>query len=232
VLGYSRSSYIGRGCVFDAAQEEDCRIAVRSMLPPDVLLITFPPQEAHPAFWEMTAKMGDQRFLLGSTNTYHSQTGVSITEESALRTSHERYSMEDMFLRSGGRLVRLANTYGDLRNPVRWIQQGRVGYEDRQANLVHYDDVVGALLRLTRGAAPASVYNLSDGQEHTWRAIVDALMADRWLLAAPSRSPPTKVDAFVENKRFGSQFPDFSFRDFWQELPGLATAAFGREKQL
>ena len=232
VLGYSRSSYIGRGCVFDAGQEEDCRIAVRSMLRPDVLFITFPPQEAHPAFWEMTANMGDQRLLLGSTGIYHSQARVSITEESALRTAHERYPMEDLFLRSGGTLVRLASTYGDLRNPVRWIQQGRVGYDDRQANLVHYDDVVDALLSLTKRVVPATVYNLSDGQDHTWQAIVDALIADGWLFAAPSRSPAKKVDALVDNKRFSLQFPDFSFRDFWQELPGLATTAFGRKKQL
>ncbi len=226
VAGFDRTQAMGDGALVDAGDADAVERLSKSGESPrfDALVVTFPPQEVTPPFWRWLEELSDRRILLGSTSIYQRQgRGRSrITEETALEPAHDRLLVEANFLERGGMVVRLSGIYSEIRNPVRWLRQGRVGYEDRQVNLVHRDDIADAVLELAAALQPQPLYNLSDGQEHTWVQIVDRLV-EEGLLEHPRRPCPLgRADGFVENQRFSRDFPGFRFRDFWEELLRLA----------
>ena len=236
VQGFSRRAGHGSGRSFDAGNPEDCD-ALFTQHPAralDGLVVTFPPQHAAPSFWRRLITLAPRRVLLGSTGVYQRAVDCTqplITEETPLLDLHPRLPAEQAFLAThdensaGASLVlRLAGLYGGARNPVRWIRDGRVGYEKRQANLVHRDDVIEIILRLLAHPTPRTVYNLSDGQRHTWREIIDALVTAGHLQPLPPAAA-RRNDAFVPPSRVLQDFPDVQLRDLWAELDVLAKQA-------
>jgi nucleoside-diphosphate-sugar epimerase len=233
VSGYSRSRAHGAGARLDAATPEAARILEgapgrQGASGWDALVVTFAPQAIPASFWETIHPLAPRRILLGSTSIYQRALDCSqpvITEQTPLVPDHPRLAVEQAFREAGGMLVRLAGLYGGDRNPVRWIQAGKVGYEKRQINLVHRDDVADALLGLlARSAEPplASVYNLADGQRHTWRQIIDALVAAGHLDPGfQDPRPPKKADAFVDPSRIRAALPDLRLRDLHAALDRL-----------
>ncbi len=221
--GLSRSRCHGAGVRLDASLP-GALSALDDRGAWDALVVTFPPKAADSGFWSDLLDLAPRRVLLGSTSIYQRVQDCSapvITEETPLQALHPRRTAEEAFLRTRGHVVRLAGLYGGERNPVRWIRDGKVGYEKRQINLVHRDDVADALLGLLALPRLRPVYNLADGQRHTWRQIIDALVAAGHLPPQPPQ-PPKKNDAFVDPGALRADLPAFRFRDFWQELEGLA----------
>lgn len=221
--GFSRSRAHGAGSMLDATTPEGVS-GLSGQEPWDALVVTFPPMPAAPGFWTALPRLAPRRVLLGSTSIYQRAFDCSapvITEDTPLEDLHPRRALEQAFLDAGGHVVRLAGLYGGERNPVHWIRGGKVGYEKRQINLVHRDDVADALLALLALPRLRPVYNLADGQRHTWRQIIDALVAAGHLEPLPPR-PPKKNDAFVDPTALRSDLPEFRFRDFWDELKVLA----------
>jgi nucleoside-diphosphate-sugar epimerase len=225
VDGFSRRRGAGGGGVFDAG-EPDCGRILEGLKSAayDCAVVTFPPAKAHASFWPALHGLAHRRMLLGTTGIYRRAEDCSvpvITEQTPLTEVHPRLAAELAFGGAGGIVVRLAGLFGGERNPVRWIRDGRVGYEKRQANLVHGEDVARALLALAALDAPRAVYNLADGQRHTWREIVDALvkMGSLAPLAPQARS---RADGFVAPQRLLADLPGFVFTDFWELLEGLA----------
>lgn len=226
VDGFSRSRSLGGGTRVDA---EDAA-AVRHLSGwlgakrYHAVVVTLPPQTVCPAFWSLLERLSNRRILLGSTSIYRRiGPGRSrITETTPLKPDHDRLDVESRFLMRGGAVIRLSGIYGGSRNPLRWLKKGRVGYEDRQVNLVHVDDIARALIRICDAPRLQSVYNLADGQEHTWVQIVDRLV-EEGLIEHPRRPEPLKrEDGFVENRRFLEDFEGFHFRDFWDQLLFMA----------
>ncbi len=225
VDGFSRRGGAGGGGVFDAGAP-DCERALDGFGSEayDCAVVTFPPAQAHASFWPALQMRARRRMLLGTTGIYRRAEDCSvpiITEESPLEEVHPRLAAEQAFGESGGIVVRLAGLFGGERNPVRWIRDGRVGYEKRQANLVHAEDVARALLALAALDAPRAVYNLADGQRHTWREIADALVEMGVMEPLPPRVR-TRADGFVAPQRLLADLPGFAFSDFWTLLVELA----------
>ena len=228
VDGFSRSGHLRDGRAIDARDEAAMATLATEWQgePYDALVITFPPQEAAEAFWPWVHGLARRRVLLGTTSIYSRVEDCSeplLTEGSPLVERHPRRAMEEAFEAAGGLLVRLAGLYAAERNPVRWIREGRVGYEKRQLNLVHRDDVARALLGLLALPSPRPVYNLADGERHTCRQIIDALVALEVLEAQPPK-PLTRGDAFVDPSALLEALPGFRFRSLFAELPALAGA--------
>ncbi len=225
VDGFSRAGGVGDGVAFDAGTPECRRVLEgRGSAAYDCAVVTFPPGQAHASFWPALHGLARRRVLLGTTGIYRRAEDCSvpvITEQTPLVEVHPRLAAEQAFGESGGIVVRLAGLFGGARNPVHWIRDGRVGYEKRQANLVCVDDVARALLGLAGLDAPRPVYNLADGQRHTWREIVDALvrMGVQEPLAPRDRS---RADGFVAPQRLLADLAGFVFTDFWELLGGLA----------
>lgn len=225
VLGFSRRGGPD-GRAFDAGRDADLKW-LRETVPPepvDCAVVTFPPQQAAADFWPTLARCAPRRILLGSTGVYQRAVDCSqpvLTEDTPLVDVHPRLSAERAFLQAGGIAVRLAGLFGGERNPTQWLRDGRVGYEKRQANLVHRDDVVRVLLRLAAHERPSATYNVADGQRHTWREIADFLVGRGELEPLPPRDA-RRSDAFVSPDRLLRDLPGFRFRDFWSALEELA----------
>lgn len=226
VAGFSRSGGRGEGRRLDAADAAACDRLRKSGLQCDAAVTTFPPENASARFWSLFEEAGPRRVLLSTTGIYRRRgRRPLITEKTPLKSEHPRFEVEASFSRTGGILVRLSGLYGGPRNPLRWIERGRVGYEDRQVNLVHYRDVAAAVCELCARDCVRPLYNLADGQVHTWRQIIDFLVAGGWIEHDRLPAPQRKKDSFVDNARFLDDFPSFRFRDFWEELERLAECA-------
>lgn len=190
----------------------------------DVAVLTLPPQSIQPRFWPWLHTLAARRMLFGTTSIYQRH-GNDIDENTPLDHGHDRVAVELDFLAAGGEVFRLSGLYGYERNPLYYIKTGRVGYEPRQVNFIHGDDVARAVLTALAGPPRANVFNLADGQSHTWCDIIDRAVAagyfthDRtpWALRRPS--------ANVDPTQFLAAYPGIVFKDFWLELPALAKDA-------
>lgn len=219
VAGYSRSRSLGAGRGWDASRAEDSRRLIDEGCRFEAAVATFPPQDAWPGFWPYLAGAAPVAVLLGTTGIYLREgRRPAITESSPIQPDHPRTPAEESFLASGGIVLRLAGIYGGPRNPLRWIREGRVGYEDRQVNLIHFRDIALAVAEVFRRKPVPRLFNLADGQRHTWRQIIDTLVERGQIRHDRAPVPLKRPDSFVENRLFLSEYPDFEFRDIWSEL--------------
>jgi len=107
-----------------------------------------------------------------------------IDESAPINLTKQRVQGEE-FLRTncGAIVLRVAGIYGPGRNPLDWIRQGRVGTSRKYVNLIHAEDLAAiCLLALDKGK-PGEVYNVSDGQPHTWNEIC-VTAQQRWGVTA------------------------------------------------
>ncbi|MEO5956897.1 MAG: hypothetical protein ABIR36_14575, partial [Nitrospiraceae bacterium] len=113
-----------------------------------------------------------------------------IDEAAPIDLSKPRVQGEEFLREKHGAIVlRVAGIYGPGRNPLNWIQQGRVGPSRKYVNLIHVEDLAAiCLLALDKGR-PGETYNVSDGQPHTWSEIC-ATAQQRWDMT----ETPTKED--------------------------------------
>jgi nucleoside-diphosphate-sugar epimerase len=222
---YSANTLVEEGARFDSRQPRAVEAFDRSVADGayDAAVVTFPPEGTAPAFWEVLARKARRMVLLGTTGIYRREGAGRpvLTESTPLVADHPRAAAETELADRGGVVLRLAGIYGAGRNPGRWVREGRLVYEDRQLNLVHVEDICRAVLFLTVHPHPDPVYNLSDGQVHTARDLID-LLVDRAALEHP-RTPVngTRPDAFVSNQAFQEAAPGFAFQDFEKAILAL-----------
>jgi nucleoside-diphosphate-sugar epimerase len=193
---------------------------------PESVCITFPPENVHASFWKMLENRVPNRVLLGTTGIY-SGSG-RITEDSELLTEHPRYAREQQFLNSGGSIIRLSGIYGPGRNPLNWINRARDLYEQKQLNLIHVNDITHFLKLWFEQPDRGEVYNLSDGQAHTWGEI--ARWAGQKGIKTPEIFPknawkPEDERNILPDKVL-KKHPKFTFQDFFETLENQAFGEF------
>jgi len=115
--------------------------------------------------------------VLGSTSAYDATDSSDypppwIDETAAIDLAKPRVQSEE-FLRTacGAIVLRVAGIYGPARNPLNWIETGRVRLSRKYVNLIHVEDLAMACLAALRHAQPGTVYNVSDGTPRTWNEI-------------------------------------------------------------
>ena len=126
--------------------------------------------------------------VLGSTSAY--EVGESqdypppwIDETAPIDLTKPRVQGEEFLRHTYGAIVlRVAGIYGSGRNPLNWIQQGRVGPSRKYVNLIHVEDLAAICLAAIEKGTPGEAYNVSDGQPHTWSEIC-ATAQERWGVA-------------------------------------------------
>lgn len=225
--GYSANTLVEDGARVDSRRPESVASFDRTVGDGtyDAAVVTFPPEFTVDGFWEVLARKASRVILLGTTGIYRRDGAARpvLTEASPTEPGHPRAAAEAEVTRRGGVVLRLAGIYGNGRNPGRWIRDGRLTYEDRQLNLVHIDDVIRAVLFMTVHPRPSPVYNVSDGQVHTARDLID-LLVEHAALAHP-REPVSgdRPDGFVSNVSFLQAAPGFAFRDFRKTILALNT---------
>jgi len=222
---YSANTLVEDGARLDSREPRAVDSFDRSVIDGayDAAVVTFPPEGTAPGFWEILARKARRIVLLGTTGIYRREGAGRpvLTEATPLVEGHPRAVAETEVASRGGVVLRLAGLYGPGRNPGRWVREGRVLYEDRQLNLVHVDDVCRAALFMTVRPDPSPVYNLSDGQVHTARDLIDLLVANAGLEHPQTPAATGRPDGFVANDAFLATAPGFAFQDFGKAILAL-----------
>jgi hypothetical protein len=192
----------------------------------DLGIVTFPVQKLQDPslFLDLLFVSVKNPILLGTTSIYRRD--PDIVESTPLLEDHDRFSVEEEWLRRGGKILRLCGIYGPGRNPADWARKGLVKKNSRQLNLIHGDDVALTVVRLTQLIREKNfeilpnVLNLSDNQWHTWKEIFS-------FLEEHDRIPKSEIvesdreDSFIDSGLIRNVLPDLQTKDFWAELENL-----------
>jgi nucleoside-diphosphate-sugar epimerase len=139
-----------------------------------------------------------------STSVYAQKDGEWVTEESVADPQHETGKVlrkaEELVLRRGGMVVRLAGIYGPGRSALltKFLRGDTVidSKNDRFVNQVHRDDIAAALLLLLdRQVATGEIYNVTDDKPITQSECY------RWLSHELRRSSPSVGSSTAKRKR-------------------------------
>lgn len=150
------------------------------------------PLEHVQAFAAMRSASSGRLVVLGSTSAYavgesQEYPPLWIDETAPIDLTKPRVQGEEYLRNERGAIVlRVAGIYGPGRNPLDWIRQGRAGPSRKYVNLIHGEDLAAiCLVALERGQS-GEVYNVSDGQPHTWNEIC-ATAQQRWGIPAAAK---------------------------------------------
>lgn len=124
--------------------------------------------------------------VLGSTSAYEVSDHSTeypppwIDESAPIDLTKSRVQGEE-YLRKhhGASVLRVAGIYGQGRNPLDWIRQGRVGPSRKYVNLIHVEDLAAICLLALEKGTPDGAYNISDGKPYLWSEIC-ATAQQRW----------------------------------------------------
>jgi nucleoside-diphosphate-sugar epimerase len=138
-----------------------------------------------------------------STSVYAQNDGAWVTEQSPAHplsaTSRILREAEEMALRHGGQVARLAGIYGPGRSVLlRKFIDGTAFIEGagaRHINQIQVDDAAHALFHLIATHQPPGIYNVSDDTPITQRACYE------WLAAHLGRPLPHRGDIDPNRKR-------------------------------
>ena len=163
--------------------------------------------------------------VLSSTSAYEGSdhsTGYPppwIDESAPIDLTKPRMQGEE-YLRNelGAIVLRVAGIYGPGRNPLDWIRQGRVGPSRKYVNLIHVEDLAAICLAALERGKPGEIYNISDGQPHTWNEIC-VTAQQRWGVTAAAIKEDHSSGKRISNAKLRSEL-DYRFRhsDLYEAL--------------
>ncbi|WP_372370542.1 hypothetical protein [Candidatus Uabimicrobium sp. HlEnr_7] len=216
VTSYSTKTQIDNSFIFDATKKSEVQKISASKY--DLTITTFPINNACIEYIDFLFATCSKNILLGSTGIYkRSSLGEIVTEKTPLLTEHKRYQSEINFIKRGGVILRLAGIYGKKRVPLNWLKSPRVGYCDKQLNLIHVNDIVEALQLMITQYPVDHVYNLSDGEKHTWKTIIDFAYHKK-ILDHKIDSVEINENSFVANDKFAQEYPQLKFNNLFEFL--------------
>lgn len=221
VEGYSRRTQLNQSHIFNAEKSEEVhnlKILWQNNAPA-FAIITFPPEAVHPDFWTLLEETVPYRLLLGTTGSYG---GVGeITESSDVISDHPRKIAEDRFVKAGGTLLRLSGIYGPGRDPVSWLLKSKQAAPQKQLNLIHIQDIGKFIGLWLKKPITGEVFNLSDGQNHSWGKIAE-------IAAARGIEPPSE---FWERKFLENDNRFFNLEKVWKTYPNMDFVAFSESME-
>jgi hypothetical protein len=175
--------------------------------------------------------------VLGSTSAYDvardSQTYPPpwIDESAPIDLTKPRVQGEE-YLRNefGGIVLRVAGIYGPGRNPLNWIRQGRVAPSGKYVNLIHVEDLAAICLAAIEKGKQGEVYNVSDGQPHTWEEIC-VTAQQRWGVPEATVRRDHSSGKRISNAKLRTEFGyAFRYPELYEAL-ALIESADGVEAQ-
>lgn len=193
------------------------------------LIWCFPatPLEQVRAFADTLNASSGRLVVLGSTSAY--EVGESqeypplwIDETAPVDLTKPRVQGEEHLRNKlGATVLRVAGIYGPGRNPLNWIRQGRIGPSHKYVNLIHVEDLAAICLLALEHGKPGEVYNVSDGQPHTWNAIC-ATAQQRWgVTTAAVKEDPSPGKRISTAKLVKNLYPQFRHPDLYTALQTL-----------
>lgn len=168
-----------------------------------------------------------QRFIYtSSTSVYGQNDGAWVNEESTTEPGTETGEIlveTERLLLSAQRessfpamVLRLAGIYGPGRGY--WLKQFRSGEArlegdgSRYLNMIHRDDVVGAIIAALEGGTPGEIYNVVDDEP------VSQLALFEWLSAKLNKPMPPAADTTTVSRRRGVTNKRISNRRLKEQL--------------
>jgi hypothetical protein len=175
-----------------------------------------------------TMKLSSRRLVvLGSTSGYDVAGSQDypppwIDETSAIHSSKPRVQGEEYLRRDCGAIVlRVAGIYGPGRNPLDWIESGRIGPSRKYVNLIHVEDLATVCLAALRRGRSGEAYNVSDGQPRTWDEICKTA-TDRWSIRSVGVTRPQEAGKRIDNSKLLRELqPQFLHADLYIALATL-----------
>ena len=145
--------------------------------------------------------------ILSSTGTYKiKQPNQTIDESCPRDKSQIRVICEDYLLKKGAMILCLPLIYGYERNLKKWLKQGRIQNGNKLINLIYINDLTHCLKRLAR-QFENGIFNLCDGEKHTWQTIADSYSIKL------DKKPIDKKSKFISNKKLLDKFK-YNFRNY------------------
>ena len=179
-----------------------------------------------------------RRFVvLGSTSAYAVKNDSKeypppwLDESAPIDLNKPRVHGEEYLRKHHGAIVlRVAGIYGSGRNPLDWIRQGRVGSSRKYVNLIHAEDLAAICLLALEHGKPGEVYNVSDGQPHTWNEIC-ATAQQRWGVAAGAAKEDHSPGKQISNAKLRAELGCvLRYQDLYEAL-ALIESGDGVEAQ-
>jgi nucleoside-diphosphate-sugar epimerase len=156
------------------------------------LIWCFPatPLEQVQAFARTLDRLAQRMVVLGSTSAYEASDHSTeyppswIDESAPINITKPRVQGEEYLREHHGAIVlRVAGIYGPGRNPLDWVNRGRVSPSRKYVNLIHAEDLAAICLLALEKGKPGEAYNVSDGTPRTWNEIYTTAQ-QRWGMAA------------------------------------------------
>lgn len=94
-----------------------------------------------------------------------------VTEETEIDLSNKRVAAEESFRLNGAIVVHASGIYGPKRNPVEWLDTGRVSASEKFVNLIHIEDLCQFLYQAMSLGNPTDRYIASDNHSMRWKDI-------------------------------------------------------------
>ncbi|TGK10271.1 hypothetical protein EHO60_10560 [Leptospira fletcheri] len=224
ISSFSRETTVADSEIYDFGNAETVRkfVGEYENSPFDSLIITFPLHSIPTKYVlpKAFSKVSRRKWLLGTTSIYRRE--GEIRESTPKNPEHERFEIEEKFLESGGKILRLSGIYGPSRNPADWIRKGLVRKSKRQLNLCHISDiteVIKGILSDSQDILPPELV-FSDNQWHTWWEIFQFL-EEKGRISNYPEVEPDREDAFVDSDLIRKFLPGLQTKDFWRELEKL-----------
>lgn len=224
---FSRSTQIGDSVLINAENPEAVRQLEKHLRLQafDACIVSFPPASAHPDFWKVLEQTIPNRLLFGTTGIYSGGEGT-ITEASPVDTAHSRYAPETAFRKNGGTVVRLSGIYGPGRHPLNWVHRVQEWYPEKQLNLIQVGDIIRFVELWVQHPEKGNLYNLSDGQVHTWGEI--AAVGVRKGLKMRPFMPENGADRgsgrFISTEKVLKRYPEMTFSNFFEWIENQEVA--------
>lgn len=224
---YSRHTLLSGSELFNAENPEAVRQLDQNLnhLSFDACVVSFPPGSAHPDFWKVLARHIPNRLLFGTTGIYSGTEGI-VTEASQADKNHSRYQTETDFMDAGGTVVRLSGIYGPGRHPLNWVNRVQEWYPEKQLNLIQVGDIIRFTELWVRDPERGNLYNLSDGQQHTWGEI--AAVGERKGLKMRPFLPENGADRgmgkFISPEKVLKRYPEMTFSNFFEWIENQEVA--------
>ncbi len=196
------------------------RLETWTSIPPGAdLLWCFPaePLEQVSAFARQAGLKERRLVVLGSTSAYDVAGSRAypppwVDETTPVDQKKPRVQGEEFLRKECGAIVlRVAGIYGPGRNPLDWIEQGRVGPTSKYVNLIHVEDLAAVCLAALERGERGEAYNVSDGTPRTWESI-HREAARRWPVSPPTSTVETGPGKRILAKRLPALLGDRPLR--------------------
>jgi len=149
--------------------------------------------------------------VLGSTSAYAVKNDSKeypppwLDESAPIDLNKPRVQGEEFLRQHHGAIVlRVAGIYGPGRNPLEWIRSGLVGPSHKYVNLIHVEDLTAICMLALEKGKPGEVYNVSDGQPHTWNKICIAAQ-QRWRVVSAAAQEDHSPGKRISNAKLRTE---------------------------